>query len=147
MVRLFLVFHWFSFLCLSDILTRFLAAIIGVRLINFSNLSLLFHFLLGPSGGFELQVSVINFQQFCKTYNDFSQVYNSVSQNFRLKMWGVLSVQNYQILGQRGCFELQLPFNSGLFSKAYFCWHLGIITWLCTNFQLLILISYFIMIF
>jgi hypothetical protein len=60
-------------------------------------------------------------------------VYNPLSQNLGLKKWGVLSVQNYQILGQRGCFELQLPFNSGLFSKAYFCWHLDAITWLCTK--------------
>jgi hypothetical protein len=127
-------------LCLSDILTWFLAAFIGVRFINISNLSLFFHFLLGPSGGFKLQVSVINFQKFCKNYSGFSLVYNFLSQNLGLKKWGVLFVQNYQILGQRGCFGLQLPFNSGLFSKAYFCWHLGVITWFCTNFQPLILI-------
>jgi hypothetical protein len=39
------------------------------------------------------------------------------------------------IIRERGCFELQLLFNSGLFSKTYFCWHLDAITWLCTNFQ------------
>jgi hypothetical protein len=134
MVRLFLVFHWFSFLCLSDILTRFLAALIGVRLINLSNLSLLIHFLLGPSGGFELQVSVINCKKFCKNYSGFSPVYNSLC----LKIWGLkvrgslsAKLSNIRV---GGCFELQLPFNSGLFSKAYFCWHLGVITWLCTNF-------------
>jgi hypothetical protein len=46
-----------------------------------------------------------------------------------------------------GVLELQLPFNGGSFSKAYFCWHLGVIVWLCTKFQPLILISYFTMIF
>jgi hypothetical protein len=147
MVRLFLVFYWSSFLCLCDILTRFLAAIIAVRLNNLSNLSLLFYFHLGPSGGFEQQDSFINFQKLCKNYSGFSLVYNSLSQNLELKKWGFLPVQNYQILGQRGCFELQLPFNSGLFSKAYFCWHLGVITWFCTNFQPLILICNFTMIF
>jgi hypothetical protein len=85
MVRLFLVLHWFSFLCFSGILTRFLAAFIRVRLINLSNLSLIFHFLLGPSGGFELQASVINFQKFCKHYSGSSLVYNFVSQNLGLK--------------------------------------------------------------
>jgi hypothetical protein len=45
-----------------------------------------------------------------------------------LKNLRVLSVQNYQILGQRGCFELQRSSNIGLFPKAYFCWHLGVIT-------------------
>jgi hypothetical protein len=78
-------------------------------------------------GGFELQSSFINFQKFCKNYSSFSLVYNSLSQKLGLKKLRVLSVQNYQILGQRGCFELQLSFNSGLFPKAYFCWHLGVI--------------------
>jgi hypothetical protein len=53
----------------------------------------------------------------------------------------------YQVLGQRGCFELQLPLNSGLFSKACFCSHLGVIIWSCTNFQPLILNGYFTLIF
>jgi hypothetical protein len=39
----------------------------------------------------------------------------------------VRSVEKYYVLGQRGCFELQLYSNSGLFPKAYFCWHLGAI--------------------
>jgi hypothetical protein len=55
-------------------------------------------------------------------------VYNSLSQKLGLKKLRVFSVQNYQILGQRGCFELQLSSNYGLFPKAYFCWHLGVIT-------------------
>jgi hypothetical protein len=42
-------------------------------------------------------------------------------------MLRVYSVQNYQVIGQRGCFELQLSSNSGLFPKAYFCWPLGAI--------------------
>jgi hypothetical protein len=54
-------------------------------------------------------------------------VYNSQSQKFRLKMLRVLSVQKYLVLGQRGCFELQLSSNSGLFFKAYFFWHVGVI--------------------
>jgi hypothetical protein len=36
-------------------------------------------------------------------------------------MLRVHSVQKYEVLGQRGCFELQLSSNSGLFPKAYFC--------------------------
>jgi hypothetical protein len=36
-------------------------------------------------------------------------------------------VQNYQVVGQRGCFELQLSFNGGFFLKAYFCWYLGVV--------------------
>jgi hypothetical protein len=67
------------------ILTRFLAAFIGVRLINLSNLLGLFHFLLGPSGEFELQASVINFQKFCENYSGSSLVYNFLSQNLGLK--------------------------------------------------------------
>ena len=70
---------YFPFYILGIFLTGFLAAIIGVRLNNLSNLSLLFHFLLGPSGGFELQDSFINFHKFCKNYNGFSLVYNSLS--------------------------------------------------------------------
>ena len=46
-----------------------------------------------------------------------------------LKKWIVLSGQNYKMLGQKGWFELQLPFNSRKFSKTYFCWHLDVITW------------------
>jgi hypothetical protein len=42
-------------------------------------------------------------------------------------MLSVHPVQKYEVLGQRGCFELQLTSNSGLFPKAYFCWHLGAI--------------------
>jgi hypothetical protein len=41
-------------------------------------------------------------------------------------MLRVLSVQNYQVVGQRVCFELQLS-NSGFFLKAYFCWHLRVV--------------------
>jgi hypothetical protein len=76
-------------------LTRFLVAFIGVRLIDLSNLSPLFNFLLGSSGGFELQASVINFQNFCKNYSGSSLVYNSLSQNLGLKKRRVLSIQNY----------------------------------------------------
>jgi hypothetical protein len=43
-----------------------------------------------------------------------------------LKRLRILSTQNYQTLGQRGCFELQLSSNSGLQLKAYFLWHLGV---------------------
>jgi hypothetical protein len=42
-------------------------------------------------------------------------------------MLRVYSVQNYQFVGQRGCFELQLSSNRELFPKAYFCWPLGAI--------------------
>jgi hypothetical protein len=44
-----------------------------------------------------------------------------------LKKLRVYSVQNYQVVGQRGCFELQLSSNSELIPKSYFCWHLGVI--------------------
>jgi hypothetical protein len=44
-------------------------------------------------------------------------VYNFLSYNLGLKEWMVLSGQNCQILGQKECFELQLPFSSRLFSK------------------------------
>jgi hypothetical protein len=39
----------------------------------------------------------------------------------------VYFVQNYQVVGQMWCFELQLSSNSGLFLKVYFYWHLGVI--------------------
>jgi hypothetical protein len=42
-------------------------------------------------------------------------------------MLRVHSVQKYEVLGQRGCFELQLSSNSELFPKSHFCWHLGAI--------------------
>jgi hypothetical protein len=42
-------------------------------------------------------------------------------------MLRVLSVQNYQVVGQRGCFELQLSFHSDFFLKAYFRSHLGVV--------------------
>jgi hypothetical protein len=35
-------------------------------------------------------------------------------------MLRVHSVQNYEVLGYRGCFELQLSPNSRLIPKAYF---------------------------
>jgi hypothetical protein len=54
-------------------------------------------------------------------------VYNSLSQKLGLKKLRVYSVQNYQVVGQSGCFELQLSSNSELIPKAYFCWHLGVI--------------------
>jgi hypothetical protein len=53
---------------------------------------------------------------------------NSLSQKWGLKKLRVLSVQNYQILRQIWCFELQLSSNSELFPKAYFFYHLGVIT-------------------
>jgi hypothetical protein len=34
-------------------------------------------------------------------------------------MLRVYSIQNYQVVGQRGCFELQLSSNNELFPKAY----------------------------
>ena len=55
-------------------------------------------------------------------------MYNPQSQKLRLKRLRVYSEQNYQVVGQRGCFELQFSSNSGLFPKAYFCWHLGVLT-------------------
>jgi hypothetical protein len=42
-------------------------------------------------------------------------------------MLRVHPVQKYEVLGQRRCFELQLSSISRLFTKAYFCWHLGAI--------------------
>jgi hypothetical protein len=42
-------------------------------------------------------------------------------------MLRVHSVQKYEILRQRGCFELQVSSNSVLFPKAYFYWYLGAI--------------------
>jgi hypothetical protein len=53
-------------------------------------------------------------------------VYNSQSQKLRLKMLRVHSVQKYECLGQRGCFQLQLSSNSRLFPDAYFYWYLGV---------------------
>ena len=41
-------------------------------------------------------------------------MYNSLSQNLGFKKWIVFSRQNYQILGQKGYFELQLLFNSAI---------------------------------
>jgi hypothetical protein len=132
--QIILVLHWFSFLCFSEILIRFLAEFIGVRFIIPFYLSFLLLFFYAFLGGFELQARFINFQQFCKHYSGFSLVYNSLSQKLGLKKLRVLSVQNYPILGQRGCFELQLSSNSEVFFQGYFCWHLGVITWLCTKF-------------
>ena len=54
-------------------------------------------------------------------------MHNSESQKLRLKRLRVYSEQNYQVVGQRGCFELQFSSNSGLFPKAYFCLYLGAI--------------------
>jgi hypothetical protein len=76
----------------------------------------------------------INSQKFYKNYSSFSLVYNSQSQKLRLKKLSVLSVQNYQVVGQRGCFELQLSSNTELIPKAYFCWYLNAIIWLYTKF-------------
>jgi hypothetical protein len=60
-------------------------------------------------GGFELQFSFINFLKFCKNYSSFSLVYNSPSQKLGLQKLRVLSVQNYQILGQRGALNYNSP--------------------------------------
>jgi hypothetical protein len=77
-------------------------------------------------------------------------VYDFQSQKLRLKILRVHSVQNYQVVGQRGCFELQLSSNSGLIPKAYF-----LLAFRCYNmilYQVLaldtyILIGYFTVIF
>jgi hypothetical protein len=104
-----------------------LAEFIRVRFIIHSQF-LYSHFLLCFYGGLELQPTFINFQNLHKNYSSFSLVYNFLSQKLGLKKLRVLSVQNYQVVGQRGCFERQLSSNSGLFLKAYFCWHLDVIT-------------------
>jgi hypothetical protein len=62
--------------------------------------------------GFELQVALIKFQKICKNYSGLLLVYNALSPNLGIRKWIVFSGQNYQILGQKGCFELQLLFNS-----------------------------------
>jgi hypothetical protein len=128
-VGLFLGFHWILFKVFSKNCQEFKLDLLewGLFFLSFSLFSLSFW------SGFELQVALINFQKFCKNYSGLLLVYNSLSPNLGFNKWIEFSGQNYQILGQKGWFELQLPFNSGKFSRTYFCWHLDAITWLGTN--------------
>jgi hypothetical protein len=109
------------------ILTRFLAAIIGVILINLSNPSFLFCFFYAFKVGLNYKIVLHISKNSVKI-----TVASHRCITLCLKIWGLKSkgfslhkIIKYQ--GRGGCFELQLPFNSRLFSKTYFFWHLGVI--------------------
>jgi hypothetical protein len=68
-------------------------------------------------------------------------VYNSLSQKLGLKELRVLSVQNYQILGQRGAlnynFHLKVDYSLSLFLLAFRCNNMSLCQMFATNTYLL----------
>jgi hypothetical protein len=83
---MFLVFYWSSFLCLSDILTRFLAAIIGVILINLSNPPFYFYIVHAFKVGLNYKIVLQNSKNFVKlTVASYWRI------TLCLKIWGLKS--------------------------------------------------------
>jgi hypothetical protein len=98
-------------------LTRFLATIIGVILINLSNPSFLFHFFYAFKMGLNYKIVL----QISKNSVKITVAFHWCI-TLCLKIW-VLKSEGFslhKIIKYQGR-------GGGLFSKTYFCWHLGVI--------------------